>query len=326
MNLTDPHGRMINYLRLSVTDRCNMRCTYCMPSTGIPKFGHDDVLSYEELLRIAEAAVALGVEKIRVTGGEPLVRQEIIGFLEQLALIPGLKRLVLTTNGLLLKEMAADLKAVGVESLNISLDSLKPTTFFRITRGGDLRKVLDGIEAAERAGFFYIKINVVVMRGVNDDEVADFAALTMDKPWQIRFIEYMPTLREEGWQSLTVPGGELLAKLSRQFHLTPEKKEALSGPASNYRIAGAKGLVGVITPVSCHFCHECNRIRVTSRGFAKNCLFSDSFINLAPHLKRGDNEAIRAALRCLVETKPERHALGENASESLPFAMSQIGG
>jgi GTP 3',8-cyclase len=326
MALIDSHGRTINYLRLSVTDRCNLRCSYCMPAGGVKKRGHDDILSYEELYLAARAAVAVGVEKIRITGGEPLVRKGITGFLARLAEIPGLKRLVLTTNGILLKEMAADLRDAGVESLNISLDSLVPDTFSRITRGGELRRVLEGIEAAECAGFSFIKINCVVMRGVNDAEVADFAALTLDRPYRVRFIEYMPTLQEEGWQSLTVPGEELLARLGERFQILPADREELAGPATYYRIAGGAGKIGVITPVSCHFCSECNRMRITSTGVAKSCLFAGGSIDLQPLIKKGDEAALREALRRLIAEKPKRHSISAEATDHAPMAMSQVGG
>lgn len=326
MSRLDQHGRRINYLRLSVTDRCNLRCTYCMPAAGVPSVGHAAILSYEHLLEAARAAVAIGVEKIRVTGGEPLVRKGIIGFLARVAAIPGLERLVLTTNGLLLKEMAADLRAAGVESLNISMDSLRPETYSRITRGGDVRHVLEGIRAAERAGFASIKINVVVMRGVNDREIAEFAALTLDRPYRVRFIEYMPTLKEDGWQSLTVPGEELIREISGSYQVERVVKEEMAGPASYFRIAGAAGQIGVITPVSCHFCHECNRIRITSTGLAKSCLFADDAVDLTPHLGGNDTGALQQALIRVIENKPERHALGSEAAGPLPFAMSGIGG
>ena len=325
MSLVDSQGRNINYLRLSVTDRCNLRCTYCMPSAGVPMLGHGEILTFEELLRVAEAAVEIGVEKVRVTGGEPLVRKGILSFLERLAAIPGLKRLVLTTNGVLLKEMAADLRGAGVESLNISLDSMRPDTFAGITRGGDVGQVLAGIAAAERAGFEYIKINVVVMRGVNDDEVAEFAALTLKRPWRVRFIEYMPSQGHGEWQALSVPGEELLAKLARHYNLQPVQKEALSGPASYYKIAGAVGQIGFITPVSCHFCRECNRIRVTSTGFAKSCLFAEAKTDLRPFFLEPDGALLRDALRQVIRFKPERHTLSEDAGH-LPLPMSQVGG
>jgi cyclic pyranopterin phosphate synthase len=326
MALIDSHGRTINYLRLSVTDRCNLRCSYCMPAEGVQMRRHDDILSYEDLYLAARTAVAVGVEKIRITGGEPLVRKGVTGFLARLAAIPGLRRLVLTTNGILLKEMAAELRDAGVESLNISLDSLIPDTFARITRGGELRRVLEGIEAAERAGFSSIKINCVVMRGVNDSEVADFAALTLDRPYRVRFIEYMPTLQEEGWQSLTVPGEELLARLGERFQILPAEREALAGPATYYRIAGGVGKIGVITPVSCHFCNECNRMRITSMGVAKSCLFAEGAVDLLPLIKKGDEAALREALRQVIAGKPKRHSMSAETTDHAPMAMSQVGG
>ena len=326
MTLVDLHGRTINYLRLSVTDRCNLRCRYCMPAEGLTMAGHDDVLSYEELLRIARAAVAIGVEKIRVTGGEPLVRRGIVDFLRQLAAMPGLQRLVLTTNGMLLSEMAVPLRDAGVESLNISLDSLQPETFAAITRGGDLRRVLAGIAAAESAGFRFIKINVVVMRGVNDEELEAFAALTLDRPVRVRFIEYMPTLAEPGWKATVMPGAEILARLSRRFALTDVASENLAGPARYQRIAGAAGLVGVITPVSCHFCGDCNRIRVTSRGHAKSCLFHRGIIDLRPLLSAADDALLRKALCRVVVEKPDRHRLADHNGFQDRIAMAQVGG
>ena len=210
--MIDAHGRKINYLRLSVTDRCNLRCRYCMPADGFPLLPRGEILSYEELLLIARTAVSLGIEKIRVTGGEPLVRREILGFLSRLAGIPGLRQLVLTTNGLLLEEMAAPMKSAGVQRLNISIDSLVPENFRRITRGGEVSRVLSGIAAAEAAGF-PIKLNMVVMRGVNDHEVVDFAALTLDKPYAVRFIEFMPSGAAPDWRSLVVPGREILDRI-----------------------------------------------------------------------------------------------------------------
>jgi cyclic pyranopterin phosphate synthase len=297
-----------------------------MPADGVRKLGHDDILSYEELTRVARAAVNLGVEKIRVTGGEPLVRQGIIGFLAGLKRIPGLKRLVLTTNGVLLEEMAEELKAAGVESLNISLDSLRPDRFSTITRGGDLERVLRGIAAAERAGFPYTKINAVVMRGVNDDELDDFAALTLHKPIKVRFIEYMPTFKEGAGESLTVPGKELLARLSRSYSVQSVHKQALDGPADYYRIKGAAGEIGFITPVSCHFCGQCNRIRMTSTGIVKACLFDNGVLDMKPLLAEGDDAALEEALRWVVRAKPGRHTLMSGKSGHVSFAMAQIGG
>lgn len=322
----DHHGRRINYLRMSVTDRCNLRCIYCMPATGIPSVGHASILRYEALHEIAQAAVAIGVEKIRITGGEPLVRKGIIPFLERLAGISGLRRLVLTTNGLLLKEMAADLRMTGVESLNVSIDSLRPDTFSQITRGGDVRQVMDGIDAAERAGFASIKINVVVMRGVNDDEITDFAALTINRPLKVRFIEYMPTMTSDNWQALSVTGAELLERIATTYSLEKVVREDMAGPASYSRITGAAGQIGVITPVSCHFCNDCNRIRITSTGVAKSCLFTEDSTDLKPYLGRSNNRELRQALIRVIENKHERHPIGSLTTEPLPLTMSGIGG
>jgi cyclic pyranopterin phosphate synthase len=326
MELIDSFGRKINYLRLSVTDRCNMRCLYCMPADGIPLVTHHDILSYEELLRVARAAVAAGIEKIRVTGGEPLVRRGIVPFLAQLAALPGLRQLVLTTNGLHLEEMAGELRQAGVQRLNVSLDSLRPETFSAITRGASLSRVLAGIEAAERAGF-PLKINAVVMRGVNYREILDFAALTRERPLTVRFIEYMPAIRAEDWESLVVPGDEVLAELGRHFRLTPLERDGLAGPARVFRIAGAAGTIGVITPVSGHFCGECNRIRVTATGRARGCLFADDDLDLKPLLAAGDEAGLAAALRAIVTGKPDRHSLAAaQERQHTPFAMSAIGG
>ncbi len=325
MELIDSFGRKINYLRLSVTDRCNMRCRYCMPAGGIGKLRHEDILSYEELFRIARAAVALGIEKIRVTGGEPLVRKGIIPFLARLAAIPGLKQLVLTTNGLMLEEMADGLRAAGVQRLNISLDSLQPETFARITRGGGLTRVMAGIAAAERTGF-PIKINMVVMRGVNDAEVVDVASLALHKPYTVRFIEYMPAIREKNWQSLLVPGREILDRVGEKFPLSQVARKDLAGPAREYRIHGGAGTVGVITPISGHFCGDCNRIRVTATGMAKGCLFAAEAMDLKPYLSTPDPDALRGALRSLVTFKPGMHELSAEQADHDPFAMNCVGG
>ncbi|AAR36537.1 GTP 3',8-cyclase MoaA [Geobacter sulfurreducens] len=326
MELIDSFGRRINYLRLSVTDRCNLRCSYCMPAEGVEKLAHGDILSYEDLFRIARAAVAIGIEKIRITGGEPLVRKGIVPFLARIAAIEGLRQLVLTTNGLLLPEMAADLRSAGVQRLNISLDSLRADTFRAITRIGELQRVLDGIAAADAAGFPPPKINMVVMRGVNDGEVADFARLTIDRPCTVRFIEYMPATRENNWQSLTVPGREILDRISASYELEPVEKGACAGPSRDFRIRGAAGTLGVITAVSGHFCGDCNRVRVTSTGMAKSCLFSDEGFDLRPFLETSDPIILQEALRRIVGVKPERHGMSACKAEHQAFSMAKIGG
>lgn len=325
MELTDSFGRKINYLRLSVTDRCNMRCLYCMPPDGVKLLGHHDILSYEELLLIAEAAVANGIEKIRITGGEPLVRKGILPFLEKLASIPGLQQLVLTTNALNLAEMAVDLRSAGVQRLNISLDSLRPDTFAAVTRGADLKRVLAGIAAAENAGF-RVKLNMVVMRGVNDNEILDFVAMTIGRGVTVRFIEYMPAIREAGWEAKVFPGAEILQQIAGRYAYAEQAREGLAGPASSYKIEGAVGGFGIITPVSGHFCADCNRIRVTSSGKVRSCLFSDDSLDLRPLLAKGDRAGLEAALRAVVTCKPRNHTLTETESGYTPFAMAAIGG
>ncbi len=327
MALVDSFGRKINYLRLSVTDLCNLRCRYCIPGKRFAARNPNGILGYKDLGRVARASVSLGVEKIRVTGGEPLHREGIVGFLEDLAGIPGLKRLVVTTNGVLLGGMARALRTAGVESLNISLDSLRPEVFSHITRGGDVRSVLNGIAAAEEAGFPYVKINVVVMRGVNDGEIPDFARLTIEKPYKVRFIEYMPTAADVGWKSVVVPGGRILKELSRRYALRSVARDSFSGPAREYRIEGAAGTIGIIAPISCHFCGDCNRIRVTSNGIAKSCLFESSGLDLRPFLGESyDPAALKEALRGVVFGKPEKHGLGDAKKIHEPFLMSQVGG
>lgn len=325
MELFDSYGRKINYLRLSVTDRCNMRCTYCMPAEGVSKLLRKDILSYDELFRIAREAVTLGIEKIRVTGGEPLVRRGICGFLARLAGIPGLKQLVLTTNGLRLEEMAEELRAAGVQRLNISLDSLQPERFARITRGGDLPRVMAGIASAERCGF-PVKINMVVMRGVNDSELIDFASLAIHKPYTVRFIEYMPIFKEKNWQALVVPGSEILARIGERYICNPADPGKLAGPAQEYRIDGGAGIIGVITPISRHFCEGCNRIRVTSMGIARSCLLSNSETDLKPYVRTFDMHGLHEVLRRIVSNKPGMHQISVRQTDHSPFSMARIGG
>lgn len=328
IQLTDSYGRKINYLRLSVTDRCNLRCQYCMPAEGVRTKRHHEILRYEDLLRIARAAVAIGIEKVRITGGEPLVRAGVVAFLQQLAAIPGLHHLALTTNGLLLPEMATDLKQAGVQRLNISLDSLRPDRFALITRGGDVLRVLKGIKAALMAGFPPPKINMVVMRGVNDDELFDFADLTITLGVSVRFIEYMPAVKDEQWPDRTVPGQELLERLAGSYQLRPTDKGAYSGPSRDFKISGALGTIGIITAISGHFCNECNRIRVTADGRMKGCLFNDEALDLKAVLAQDDDLLLQDALRGMVSRKPQKHGISaeENTVQHTHFAMSGIGG
>jgi cyclic pyranopterin phosphate synthase len=325
VKLIDNLGRNIDYLRLSVTDLCNMRCSYCMPESGVAKLSHCDILSYEQLLTIAQHAVAMGIEKIRITGGEPLVRKGLVEFLGKLSRVHGLKQLVLTTNGLLLEKMALDLKRAGVQRLNVSLDSLRPEVFSRITRRGDLKQVQAGIAAAEKAGF-PLKINMVVMRGVNDSELVDFAALSLERSYSVRFIEYMPVIKDDNWQSLVLPGEEILSRLAKHYSFSPVVSGRSSGPAREFKIAGARGTIGVITPLSGHFCHDCNRIRVSASGKVRSCLFAKEEFDLKPVLSTGDSALIQGVLLSLIMSKPANHGMTQTSSSHAPFAMSQVGG
>lgn len=326
MKLSDSLGRHINYLRLSVTDRCNLRCSYCMPRDGVADKGHGAILTYEELALIAETSVGLGIEKIRITGGEPLVRAGIVTLLEKLAAIRGLRYLTLTTNGLLLEQMAADLHGAGVQRLNVSLDSLNPQTFANITRGGELYRVMKGLDAAEKAGFPPPKINVVVMAGINDTEILNFAELTRSRGNSVRFIEYMPVVQEEGWQRYYIAGQEVLDRITAHYPLEPLENGAFAGPSRDYRITGAQGSIGIITAVSGHFCGNCNRIRVTSTGLAKGCLFSDHTTDLLPFLRPVDHDGLAQTLYEIIMTKPKKHDITVLGYEHRNFAMSQVGG
>jgi GTP 3',8-cyclase len=324
INMQDTFGRTINYLRLSITDRCNLRCRYCMPAAGVQLKECGEILRYEDFLRIVSAAANLGIYKVRVTGGEPLVRKGVLNFLERVAATPGIEELALTTNGLRLGEQAQALKNAGVQRLNISLDSLQPDTFATITRGGSLSRVLKGLEAAEAAGLG-IKLNMVVMRGINDAEVLDFAALSRTKPWAVRFIEYMPTLRVDGWGEKIVSGTEILDRLRRHYPIQALSTGRSCGPAKPYRIAGATGTLGIITPISEHFCGACNRIRVTATGLAKSCLLNDEAIDLKPHLRRSRDD-MGSILRQVVDAKPAQHQLDSEHLRPAAFSMASIGG
>ena len=254
------------------------------------------------------------------------MRAGITGFLERLTAISGLKHLALTTNGLLLEQMADDLHHAGVQRLNVSLDSLNPQTFSTITRGGDLKRVLSGLDAAEQAGFPPPKINVVIMRGVNDSEILDFAEMSRFRGNSIRFIEYMPAIKEDGWQRYSISGEEILARISEYYQLKQVNKGAYAGPSRDFRIPGANGSIGIITTVSGHFCSDCNRIRVTSTGQAKGCLFSDDRTELVPFLRPPDKQTLAEVLKRIVAAKPERHGISQNGYCHANFTMSQIGG
>ena len=314
--MQDGCGRTIDYLRLSVTDRCNYRCQYCMPPEGVEKRLHSDILSIKELAEIAEAAVACGVKKIRLTGGEPLVRRGLLDLCRMLRAIPGVEELCLTTNGSLLPQLARPLRDAGVDRLNISLDTLRPGRFAAMTRLGTLQDVLDGIEAAEAAGFHDLKFDTVLIGGFNDDEIIDFVNLSRERPWEMRFIELMPMGPCAEWDRSCFRPAETV--LERVPELAPIEAQ---GVARRYKLPGALGTVGLISPVSHDFCADCRRIRVTADGKLKGCLHSREEIPL-----RGlHGQALVNAVRQGILHKPQRHHLAERRSDT-PRNMNQIGG
>lgn len=314
--MLDTQGRTIRYLRLSVTDRCNYRCLYCMGEEGVPKLAHRDILSFEELEEIARAAAACGITKLRLTGGEPLVRRDLPALCRRLRDIPGIQELDMTTNASLLPRFAPALREAGVDRLNISLDTLRPERFAQMTRLGQLSDVLEGIRAAEDAGFRDLKFDTVLIGGFNDDEIADFAALTRDHPWEMRFIELMPMGPCADWdRACFLSADTVLERL-------PELEQIeSSGVARRYRLPGAAGTIGLISPVSHDFCADCRRIRVTADGKLKGCLHSAEELPL-----RGlHGGALEDAIRRGIAQKPARHHLSERKSDT-PRNMNQIGG
>jgi len=329
--MVDPYGRRITYLRVSVTDRCNLRCRYCMPPGGVAERAHDEILRYEEIERLVRAAVGLGVSKVRLTGGEPLVRKGIVGLVRMLRGIPGLQDLSMTTNGTLLARHAHELAAAGLDRVNVSLDTLRPDRFAYITRLGRLEDVLAGLAAAEDAGLRPIRLNCVVARGVNDDEVADLAALTLERDWAVRFIEFMPISRENlGFEGGLVPMTEVRRALEvAHGALQPVEQpdDALSrGPARYWRLPGARGSVGFISPVSEHFCATCNRVRLTADGRLRLCLLQEREVDLRAVLRGGaDDAALADALREAIRLKPAAHDLARDLAPA-DRRMAQIGG
>jgi cyclic pyranopterin phosphate synthase len=330
--MIDRYERNINYLRVSITDRCNLRCAYCMPKEGISGIGHDDILRYEEILRIVQVATGEGITKIRITGGEPLVRRGVAEFIASLRTIPELTDISLTTNGILLETYAEQLFAAGIRRINISLDSLNADKYTRITRGGDIDAVLRGIRKVREIGFDPIKINIVAIKGFNDDEVLDFARLTLSNPYQIRFIELMSL----GTAGVENNGRYLANSVIRQRIETLGTLEAVNGgrtetegPARIYRLAGGAGEIGFISPVSHHFCHSCNRLRLTADGHLRACLLSDDETDLKGPLREGcGNEEIGALIRGVIARKPRRHdiACDEDHIKKCMKEMPAIGG
>ncbi len=333
MELKDNYGRLIDYLRVSIIDWCNLHCVYCQPE--IIKRTHYEILSYEEIIRIVRLAIQLGIKKIRITGGEPLMRRNIIFFITELSKIDGIEDLTITTNGILLAKYAYSLKQAGIQRLNISLDSLQAKRYEEITRGGVLNQVILGIEETFKADFNPIKLNIVPMKGINDDELEDFVRLTIERPLQVRFIELMPMNHNLSWEKRYLPVSQIKKRLKRHFVLKPVSDVKVcnasgisvsrSGPAEYYQIDGAKGLVGFINPISEHFCNRCNRLRLTPDGKIKPCLENEVEVDIKTPLRDGQSdEEIKKLLLLAVKLKPQRHQF---ASKRVRLRqMSAIGG
>jgi GTP 3',8-cyclase len=325
--LIDPCNRRLNYLRISITDRCNLRCIYCVPHGFIPKLPHKEILSYEEILHIVRISVGLGISKVRITGGEPLVRKGVYGFLKRLTKIEGLLDISLTTNGVFLKHNINKIKSAGIKRINISLDTLNRKKYRKITGYDFFDQVWEGIELAHKMGFDPVKLNVVPLKGINDDELTDIAALSIDYPFHIRFIEYMPmgTNQMESDHHLLFPE---IKKCIHQFgKLVPVEKDMNDGPAERFKFKSAKGEIGFIRPISQHFCNTCNRLRLTASGQLRPCLMSDVQVDLKTPLREGcsDVELSEVFLQA-VRLKPLGHNLSVDHPVGVSAQMCAIGG
>jgi cyclic pyranopterin phosphate synthase len=326
--MQDGFGRRVEYLRVSVTDKCNLRCVYCMPEEGLPWLRREEILRYEEIAEIVRVMAGMGLRRVRLTGGEPLVRRDLPRLVRLIRAVPEIEDLALSTNAVLLADLADELRDAGVDRVNVSLDSLRPERIDAISRrAGSAAAIFAGIDAAERAGFAPIKVNCVVMRGRNDDEVADFAAVTRERPWHVRFIEVMPTGENLGVsQDDYVSSDEMLEAVSRIGDLRPVEGPRGNGPARYYALPGAAGTVGVITPMSHNYCGTCNRMRLTADGQLRPCLFGHVQTDLRGPLRRG--EPLEPLVRETLRIKPERHYLvqGSDAGSGGLLALSQVGG
>ncbi|MHB8157300.1 MAG: GTP 3',8-cyclase MoaA [Desulfocucumaceae bacterium] len=326
--MLDTCHREINYLRVSITDRCNLRCVYCMPPEGVNPVSHEDVLRNEEIARLIKAGAGAGIRKVRLTGGEPLVRKGLVDLVAMINEKSEIDDIALTTNGLLLPAMGGELKRAGLCRVNISLDTLDPDMFRLITRNGDLARVWEGIETALDLGLHPVKINTVVMRGFNDGEVGELAALTLKYPLHVRFIELMPVGISDTWtENRHVPASEVRDKIeSRLGRLEDAHRPSGNGPARYYRLSGSQGTIGFISAVSDHFCSSCNRLRLTAEGMLRPCLYSGREIDVRGPLRRGAGESdLTALFSQAVSSKPERHDMDSGWKDE-KRTMSQIGG
>jgi len=325
--MIDKHSRKISYLRVSVTDLCNLRCIYCMPPGGSELSRKEEILSLEEILKLIKHGVSLGVNKIRITGGEPLVRKGIISLVKHIAEIKGIDDIAMTTNGVFLKEFATELKSGGLSRLNISLDTMRKDRFHAITRGGNIADVFEGVEAVLKAGFKGTKLNAVIMRGDNDDEIHDFVRYIMERDIELRFIELMAS----GWKDMVdedrfMPTSEIMERVRVIGELVPDKQRVGGGPATIYRIKGALGSIGFISAVSKPFCKTCNRLRLTSDGKLRSCLLTGGEVDIKDILRSSNldekeiQDRLTEAFFKVTDMKPIVHS-GRNRA-----VMNQIGG
>jgi cyclic pyranopterin phosphate synthase len=321
----DAFLREIDYLRISVTDRCNMGCIYCVPGNRPRLFNEDRLLSAKEIARLARVALSYGVRKIRLTGGEPLLREDILEIIGRIKRA-GVRNLSLTTNGSLLAGMARPLREAGLERANVSLDTMDPAKYAQITGGGNIDLALEGIREAENAGLEPVKLNVVPMRGINDDEITAFARLTLEKPLHVRFIELMPSAGDAPWQrEKCVTSKEVMDKVSGIGELERLRFRG-RGPSRNYRIKGAEGVLGFISPVSRDFCYSCNRLRINAVGGIRPCLFSRTEVDVASPMRGGaGDDELRRLFALAIDIKPEGNYLGRPSGAALE-GMSCIGG
>jgi len=326
----DPFGRAITYLRISLTDRCNLRCVYCMPKEGLQWQARADQLSVEEIVRVVETAAQGGVKRVRLTGGEPLVHPNIIQIVRRIASIQKIEEVSLTTNAMLLERLAQPLADAGLSRVNISLDSLEADKFRRITRGGEIDRVWRGIAAAEAAHLAPLKLNTVIVRAVNSDELPAFARLTIENDWHVRFIELMPIGNEQDWgEGFPAPDARYVSVQEMHagllpFNLQPVTAPKGNGPARTFRIAGALGTVGFISPLGEHFCQNCNRLRLTSDGQLRSCLVSPNEVSLRDALRSG--QPLEKYFFQAIANKPQNHNMLFAMPVDSQRGMSQIGG
>jgi cyclic pyranopterin phosphate synthase len=326
--LVDTYNRHLNYLRISITDRCNLSCVYCKPDRCVPKLQHEDILTYEEILRLTSIVIPLGITKVRLTGGEPLVRKGVCDFLARLTALKGLEDVSLTTNGILLKEKLERIKAAGVRRLNVSLDSLDRDKYRKITGFDGFQDVWEGLESARQKGFDPIKVNVVVVAGINDNEVLDFARLTFEYPYHVRFIEYMPIgVSESDHCFKYVPTSLIQARLNSFRRLIPLPREPQDGPSQRFKFEGGVGEIGFISPMSNHFCRTCNRLRLTASGQLRPCLLSDREIDVRGPLRAGaPDQELAGIFREAAISKEAEHHLTSDRPLGKVSQMSSIGG